>query len=326
MNKKILLGSALALAATSAFAAEGVFETWIGSSSGERVLTGLDNGTGTSGYWYSYNDQNDGGASDVDWNGISLETAYSTNSLLNVIEEKCGVAGTAVLDANKLTYNPFVGIGFNVAGTETEDGGEATPADATAWGGICIAFSADTDPAVELGLGDTEDANIAYDNPAFGLTRNTAGTVKKIAWSDFTQAGWGVTNGGVAITSEEAAAKLASVKFKIQAKTGSYNFNIMSIGPYDGTCQVTTNDCGAAGVKGVRSASAAKAVLSNSMLSFTGITSAASVEIINLQGQVMMKSKINASSTLDLSRLDAGVYMVRVAGKSVDFASKIVLK
>lgn len=322
MNKKILLGSALALAASSAFAAD--FTTWFGDQGVYQIETGLDNGTGTSGYWYSYNDKNDGGASAIDWKGVSLETEFAEEAMDNVIESCGGICGIAVLSAGSLTYSPFIGIGFNVAGTATATGGEAQPADATAWGGVCIAYTAEAVPTLEMGLGDTKDAAIAYDNPAFQLSKAaSAPVIKNIPWSDFTQAGWGVKNGGEAITSDEAAAILASIKFKIQAKEGSYNFNIMSVGPYNGGCAATTPPDA---VKGVRAASAAKAIVSNGMLSFTGITSTASVEIINLQGQVMMKSTINASSSLDLSRLDAGIYMVRVAGKSVDFASKIVLK
>lgn len=322
MNKKILLGSALAMAASSAAFAQD-FVTWAGDDGTYQVTTGLDNGTKTSGYWYSYNDKNDGGASTIEW-PASLVTDYADEAMDNVIDLMGGVAGTAVLSSGTLTYSPFVGVGFNVAGTETEDGGEAQPADATAWGGICISFMSEAAPSIEMGLGDTEDKAIAYDNPAIGLPKSPSGTTKQLAWSDFEQAGWGVTNGGVAITSDVAATKLASIKFKLQAKDGSYAFNIMSVGPYvGGECHTTTPPDA---VKGVRAASAAKAIVSNGMLSFTGITSTASVEVINLQGQVMMKSTINASSSLDLSRLDAGIYMVRVAGKSVDFASKIVLK
>ena len=319
MNKKILLGSALALAASTAFAAD--FETWFGDQGLYQVTTGLDNGTGTSGYWYSYNDASDGGLSSIDW-PASLVTDYSDEAMDNVIEACSGVCGTANLSANTLTYNPFVGIGFNVAGTATETGGEATPADASGWLGVCIAYTSDAAPSLELGLGDTKDAAVKYDNPFFPLSKApSTAVVKNIEWADFAQNGWGPKDGGDAITGEEAAAILAALKFKIQAKDGAYKFNIMSVGPLNGGCAETT-----VGLKSVRAASAAKAVVSNGMLSFTGITSTASVEIINLQGQVMMKSTINGASSLDLSRLNAGIYMVRVAGKSVDFASKIVLK
>jgi hypothetical protein len=40
----------------------------------------------------------------------------------------------------------------------------------------------------------------------------------------------------------------------------------------------------------------------------------------------MLKGTVSSSASLDLSSIDAGVYMVRVAGKSVDFSQKIILK
>ena len=79
-------------------------------------------------------------------------------------------------------------------------------------------------------------------------------------------------------------------------------------------------------IKAVRSASSAKAILSGRSLSIAGIKSAATAEVLNLQGQVVAKGSVDASSSLNLASLDAGVYMVRVAGKSVNFTNKIVLK
>ena len=75
-------------------------------------------------------------------------------------------------------------------------------------------------------------------------------------------------------------------------------------------------------IKSVRGASVAKAILSGRSLSFTGI-SAGTAEVLNLRGQVVAKGDV--ASALDLANLDAGVYMVRVAGK-VNFTNKIVLK
>ena len=54
--------------------------------------------------------------------------------------------------------------------------------------------------------------------------------------------------------------------------------------------------------------------------------SSAAVEIINLRGQIVKKGSVQGTSALDLSALDAGVYVVRASGKSVDFSGKIVLK
>jgi len=50
------------------------------------------------------------------------------------------------------------------------------------------------------------------------------------------------------------------------------------------------------------------------------------VEVKNILGQVVAKASVGKNSTLDLSSLDIGVYMVQVAGKSVNFVDKIVLK
>lgn len=323
MNKKILMGAALAMAASS-FA----FTTWIGDEGSYQVNTGLANTTKTAGYWFSYTDKDDGGQSKVTW-PVDLGNEYSPDAMDPVIEYCAGVCGVATLATGTLTYQPFVGIGFNIVGETSEEDNTPAAGDATDWGGVCIAYSSDIQPVLEMGLGDAKDKELAYDNPAFKLAKSPSGVVKQVAWSDFEQAGWGLDQDGIEISSAAAAQILVAVKFKLQSDDGDYNFNIMSIGPFTGgECRLTTPspDPGPGAVKGVRAASAAKAIVSNSTLSFTGISSTASVEVINLQGQVMMKSTINASSTLDLSRLNAGIYMVRVAGKSVDFTSKIVLK
>jgi hypothetical protein len=120
----------------------------------------------------------------------------------------------------------------------------------------------------------------------------------------------------------DAAAQLVAVKFKIQAAAGNYDFNICAIGPYaGGTCPAT---CPTGAIHAVRAASSAKATLSGRTLSFSGVKSNATAEVMNLQGQVVAKG--DASSSMNLAALDAGVYMVRVAGKSVNFSNKIVLK
>ena len=69
--------------------------------------------------------------------------------------------------------------------------------------------------------------------------------------------------------------------------------------------------------------SSAKAILSGRTLSFSGISNA-KVEILNLQGQIVMKG--SAASSMNLMGLDAGVYMVRIAGKAVNMSQKILVK
>ena len=319
MNKKILY-SAIATIATVAMAD---FTTWFGDT--EKVETGLDNATATGGYWFDYNDSADKGLSEVQW-PVAKGTEWDKNSLQPVIDYCGGVCGHIVLSGAALSYDPFVGIGFNVVGeTSTED---KTPAagDATAWGGVCIGYSSTLAAVLELGLGDVTDKALEYDNPVAKLPKSTDGTMKELSWEDFVQAGWGK---GDKITGPEAAAKLVAIKFKVQAKDGTEgDFNIFSVGAKEGTPKCSSTPSGGSGsaIKAFRAASSVKAMVADHKISFSGISSDASVEIINLQGRVVKKGMVRGASALDLSAVDAGVYMVRVSGKSVDFSSKIVLK
>ena len=325
MNKKLTIASAL-LAASAAFAGldDGVFELWLGSEGAFQVLTGIGNDSETAGYWFSYDDSGDKGGSKVIWadGTVELGNGDSPDALDNVILWCNGVCGSAVLDKGELSYNPFVGIGFNVVGEISKGGGNPQPGDASAWGGVCITYESDVAPALELGLGDDVDATIEYANPAASLPKASAGTMKQLAWTDFKQPSW--YKGTTKIDGATAAGQLVALKFKIQATAGTYGFDICAIGPNGASCPEKCEPKGAdVAIKAVRGASAAKAILSGRSLSFTGVT-AGTAEVLNLQGQVVAKGDV--SSALSLANLDAGVYMVRVAGKSANFTNKIVLK
>ena len=315
MNKKLTIASAL-LAASAAFA--GPFQTWIGAEGLPQVNTGLGNDTETYGYWFSYADDGDGGKSKVVWGG-PLGNDDDDRALDRVILACSGICGDAVLDKATLTYNPFIGVGFNIVGETSINDKTPAAADASAWGGICITYTAETAASLELSLGDEVDQSIKFANPSATLPKSTAGTRKIITWEEFKQPSW--YTGDVKIDGPTAAQQLVAIKFKVQAATGTYKFNIGAIGPATGgTCPETV------AIKSVRGSSAAKAVLSGKTLGFSGVT-AATAEILNLQGQVVLKGSVNkSSSTLDLASLDAGVYMVRVVGKSVNFTQKIELK
>ena len=303
MNKKILTASAFLAAASMSFG----FETWQGDAMVYQVNTELDAGGEKSGYWFNYGDDADGGASTVTW-PVDKGTEWSPDALDPIIDYCNGVCGTFKLSKGTLTYDPFVGIGFNVAGSTDADSEVMVAADATAMGGVCIGYSVDVGATLEMGLGDAEDKAIGYDNPFVTLAKSTAGTVKEFAWSGFKQAGWGDGK----ITGEEAAAKLVALKFKIQAKDGtSGSFNIMSIGANGGGCVTTVPPDGDA-IRAKAIAGSLKAQLSGRTLSFG--KSVAKAEIVNLQGQVVMAA--SSVKTMDLSKLQAGVYMVRAAGLS----------
>ena len=295
MNKKILTATA-ALAAASAFG----FVTWNGSEGVYKIDTELDEANENGGYWFTYGDDADGGASKVEW-PVEPGNEYSTDALDPIIDYCGGVCGTFSLNKGTLTYEPFVGIGFNLAGVP-EGSTAADQADASAMGGVCITYTVDVAASFEMGLGDAGDAEIGYDNPAASLAKATSAKTVGLEWSRFKQAGWGDGK----ITGDEAAAKLVALKFKIQAKDGTTGyFNVMTIGA-SGGCGI----CCGVGDKAI--AGSLKAQLSGRTLSFG--KSVAKAEIVNLQGQVVMAA--SSVKTMDLSKLQAGVYMVRAMGLS----------
>ena len=330
MKKKILIATA-AVAATAAFG----FETWNGGEGLEQVKTELGNDTKTFGYWFSYDDNKDGGKSNVSW-PVPKGNEYDKNSLQPIITECSGVCGTANLDKGTLTYNPFVGIGFNVVGETSASDKTPAAGNATAWGGVCIVYSSQVAAMLEMGQGDKGD-NALKNGPPFVDLKKGDNISENIPWSKFAMPDWAIEQSGTNLGGEAAAATLVALKFKIQAEPGQYTFNIQSIGPYNGGCKTSggslptpSNDGSSGGEGGNGSAaigdvsmSSAKAILSGRTLSFSGISNA-KVEILNLQGQIVMKG--SAASSMNLMGLDAGVYMVRIAGKAVNMSQKILVK
>ena len=109
MKHAITLATAI-FAVSAAYA--GTFQPWNGEDGISQVNTGLDNGSETSGYWFSYADDGDGGQSKVEW---PADTRTATGTSLDSVITHCkGVCGVASLSKGTLKYNPFVGIGFNI--------------------------------------------------------------------------------------------------------------------------------------------------------------------------------------------------------------------
>lgn len=304
MNKKILIASAFLAAATMVSA----LTTWSGANGDYRVDTGLDDGSDESGYWYTYSDDANSGTSAITW-PVPTGNEYDDNALDPIIDNCGGLCGTVTLGAG---YDyPFAGLGFNLTGPDQ------TGADVTSWGGVCITYSASVAPILEVAP-ENEATVTEYNNYMSKLKVAASKTTVDLAWSDFKQeSGWGVT-----VPQASYLGMVAAVKVKFSGKAGtSGDFNIMEVGE-NGQCPGGGSDAISAPV----AASSVKAMLSGRTLSFSGINSVAAAEVINLQGQVVLKGAVSASSSLNLASLDAGVYMVRVAGKAVNHSQKIVLK
>lgn len=308
MNKKILLASAVLVAASMSFG----MDTWNGANSEYRVETGFDDGTDTYGYWYDYNDNNeikdDGpGTSTITW-PTTKGNAYSDEAMDPIIDACGGICGTATLGGPYLY--PFVGVGFNLSG------GDQKGNNISSWNGICISYkSTGIAPALEIAPAD-ESTVTAYNNYKASLKIQASEGVVDLPWSSFKQeAGWGTK-----VDQATVLASAAAIKFKIAGSDGkSTDFNITKIGEL--------NQCGtSSAIKNAGVVSSVKASLAGRTLALSGVKAGATVEVINLQGQVVLKSVLNAASvSLNLASFDAGVYMVRVAG-ATNFSQKIVLK
>jgi hypothetical protein len=308
MNKKITL-AAMAGAAAMTFAAGPVSDTflWNGAIDTKgKVETGSEETT--SGYWYEYDDANDNGTSKFTF-PAEIEADTYGNFYGPLVEAYGGIQGTITLGAG---YDyPYAGLGFNIW-SEDQEG-----VDISAWGGICLAYESTLGFGIELGV-ENEKTVTAYDNYKAPVTKGT-GAAQDFPWSKFNQGGWGTE-----VDQATVLAKTAAIKLKFEGTAGtSGTFRICQIGSLGQCSACGANPGPGTGIKAVAVAGSAKAMLSGRVITFSGFTSA-KAEVINLQGQVVKSATV--SSAMDLSSLDAGVYMLRVAGKSVKLVQKIVLE
>ena len=180
-----------------------------------------------AGKWFWEADSADGGKSTIEWlEGFQAEPyEVPADSLLLYYG---GIGGLAHLDKGSLTYYPFVSVGFNVAGFDSN--GVALSADISNWNGICIVYTSNVAPVLSLDLGDSLNQELGMALPSVGLAKATVGTTKCFEWSDFEMPSWS-KNFKYKISGEEAAKRVVRIVFRMQGQTDkTYNFNIMAVG------------------------------------------------------------------------------------------------
>ena len=183
--------------------------------------------------------------------------------------------------------------------------------DISSHSGYCILYDWTGSQPLQMELSWDEEAN-GYDT-WFAMLPNGYNSLN-FAWSDFEQYGW--DKKPITIATE----KSVGLKIRLMisaAKEVKGTFTLKQLGWKD-ECSLL-----AAESSKIARANSAKAILTDRTLSFSGVRGDSRVEIVNLQGQVMLKG--TTAAAMDLSRLDAGVYMVRIAG-SMNLAQKILLK
>lgn len=215
-------GSSAAL--DSALAAlTGKLMHWVASEDGSQVNTGLDVGTNTSGLWWEYRDEDDGGESTLEW-PVELGKGDDSFSKDPVVEYCGGLCGIYNLKGGKsLEGNPYVATFFYVGGYEDEDDDSAAPVDASKWNGICVAYTSDDPMDLEMGLGDV-DADMNYERRSVILPKSESPTTKCFRWRNFSYGAGDRHNGS------EFADKLVALHFKVQGKAGTTgSFNILGL-------------------------------------------------------------------------------------------------
>lgn len=314
MNKKII---PIAMLTASAFASAALmFSTAAGE---QRVCTGAfdcevespETNVDDGGYWFDYDDrENDGGTSVVTY--PLPEDEYG--SLITPMVTELGSIQITMTAGPDAEY-PFVGFGFNIV-NGAKDGYDI----GSNWGtGVCVTISNSAKLVMELEyVGD--GAATGYDEYNAPIPASTSVRAVDLPYSSFKQEGWGTK-----IAQDLLLANAVAVKLKFAGTAGKTLTNNVVIGAFGtaGTCPATI---GGESIKDLGKIASVKAQLSGRTLSFYGLKSAVNAEVINLQGQVVLKSALNGAASMNLANLDAGVYMVRVSGKSVNFAQKVLLK
>ncbi len=290
----------------------------------------------TMGFWFDYDDANDHGGSYI---GFPFEED-TYHSLFNPMTQQLGYISVQYnLKDPTLTgqsgdlYN-FVGLGFNLVNADKDW------MDISSIGGLCVTYTSDDPVLVEIASPEVPDAKACG---SALLAQSSPATPATVLWSSFEQPSWVAQ--AEKIDCSIAIAKASQVKFKVDGGAADMTgkLRIFEVGP-QGTCSgnksVSSNEPTSfaygdspnlpgggttpGAIKAAKAPASVKAVLSGRTLSFNGITSGATYEIVSLQGQVV-KSGVVASS-VSLSSLNAGIYMVRVSGKSVNMNQKIILK
>ena len=181
-----------------------------------QVETGGD--SRTSGYWYQFNDGDNGGTSALQFPS-GVDTLIYGSPFPELIKKRHGIElGVKFGEGYE---KPYAGVAFNVW-NEEQEGVSVSP-----WGGICLQYKSSIDFEIELGL---EDGAIPTMGSCSFVARVPASTSEKV--SDF---GWekfkNNCGAGVSPDLTDVLKKVASVRLKFSGAAGTTgDFLIQRIG------------------------------------------------------------------------------------------------
>ena len=186
------------------------FDLWNGANGMARV-----NINGGSGYWFSVDDEDEGGSSQIDFPTLDGHELTSDN-MESLVSHCGGLCGTVELgDASA----PSAGVG--IALTEKD-----TTVDISEWDGVCVSYESELAMRGELGYKNGSDASDDMLSVNFDKTEKGAVAARCAKWADFKR-------NSSDDSGAEASKKATSLVFKFigKAKESGY-FNIKGVSSY----------------------------------------------------------------------------------------------
>jgi hypothetical protein len=297
-----------------------------GSATADENGDGQINTYDCAGWWFGYGFGPAGGAvgtySPMNSDGSLMTTDPADGSVVpNGNLTSTGIKITLNAPAGASDAPTGAGIGFQYNKPEG-------PTSLATCGGYVISYTATAPLQIELGW---DEATNGYDTWFAVLPVSATPTVKTLPWDLTVTApttkisgawkkdGWATGTKSLAIGTAVNQAWSLKVRLKNgTASAATSDLEIQSLN-YVNTCNGST-----AAIQPTMAAASLKAAVAGRTLSLTGLTKSANVEIISLQGKVMMSETVSAAkSSVNLSKLSGGMYIVRATGKDLFFSSKI---
>ena len=189
---------------------------WDGfSNRSEKVLTGGDE---TSGYWYEFNDNSEGGSSTIEFPS-DVDTHIDGSPFSDLIEKYRGIQlGVAFGSGYE---KPYAGVAFNVW-SEEQEGVNVYP-----WGGLCLEYKSSIDFEIELGLENGAIPTMGSCSFVANVPASTSEKVSDFVWEKFKNN----CGAGVSPDLTDVLKKVASVRLKFSGAAGTTgDFLIQRIG------------------------------------------------------------------------------------------------
>ena len=181
-----------------------------------QVETGGD--SRTSGYWYQFNDGDNGGTSALQFPS-DVDTLIYGSPFPELIKKRHGIElGVKFGEGYE---KPYAGVAFNVW-NEEQEGGSVSP-----WGGICLQYKSSIDFEIELGLEDGAIPTMGSCSFVASVPASTSEKISDFVWEKFKNN----CGAGVSPDLTDALKKVATVKLKFSGAAGTTgNFLIQRIG------------------------------------------------------------------------------------------------